>query len=327
MIIYKDSIEELYEQIEIEIHELKQYKTAYQQKLSIYLKSAKNINEMIIADYEAQDIEYLHSLNDRIYNSIKVFYKQIEKINKTISLLYILKRESNIDELKINIENYNLEYKTIKDNFIEDSIYEESVILDYIATPVKIIEKDKDIKEEKIEKKNTIENNSTLLISEIQNKVILPYTGDEVGKIIKSEENCYQTEQEVIDNIFTRKLEDFKDLHAARFNEAYELATKKENYSKIDGIKLGLELFGERYLHPAIIAACRNTDELDVYIDCLHKNELNEFKIFDIKYELYPMVIKTKDNNLFEKINLWKKVSNFIKKTYSKGSYKNEEEK
>ena len=58
---------------------------------------------------------------------------------------------------------------------------------------------------------------------------------------------------------------------------------------------MGLELFGERYLHPAIISACRNIDELDVYLDCLHKNELDEFKIFDIKYELYPMVVKTKD--------------------------------
>lgn len=303
MIIYKDSIDELYEQIENEIHELKQYKTAFQQKLSIYLKSAKNINEMIIADYEAQDIEYLHSLNDRIYNSIKVFYKQIEKINKTISLLYILKRESTIDSLKINIENYNEAYKNIKDNFIKNYIYEERVILDYITTPVKIIEKDLEEEKNEIKNtiKNTIKNNPTLLISEIQNKVILPYTKEEVEEILKSQENEYKTEQEVIDNVFSRKFEDFKILHIARFTEAYELATKKEKYSKIDGIKLGLELFGERYLHPAIISACRNTDELDVYLDCLHKNELNEFKIFDIKYELYPMVVKTKDKTYRKK--------------------------
>ena len=51
----------------------------------------------------------------------------------------------------------------------------------------------------------------------------------------------------------------------------------------------------KRFLHPAIISACRNLNELDVYIDCLDKNELDDFKIFKIKYELYPMVVKQKN--------------------------------
>ena len=49
-------------------------------------------------------------------------------------------------------------------------------------------------------------------------------------------------------------------------------------------------------LHPAIISACRTLNELDVYLDCLDKNELEDFKIFNVKYELYPMVVKSYNN-------------------------------
>ena len=84
MIIDKNSKEELYEQIDKEIEELKQYKIAYQQKMRIYLKSSKNINEKISNDYEFQDIKYLNSINDQIFSSIKNINKQIKKINKKI---------------------------------------------------------------------------------------------------------------------------------------------------------------------------------------------------------------------------------------------------
>ena len=49
----------------------------------------------------------------------------------------------------------------------------------------------------------------------------------------------------------------------------------------------------------AIISACRSLDELDVYIDCLDKNEVDDFKIFNIRYELSPAIAG-------EKNSLWK---------------------
>ena len=57
---------------------------------------------------------------------------------------------------------------------------------------------------------------------------------------------------------------------------------------------MSIEMFGKKYLHPAIIAACRTLDELDVYLDCLDKNEVDDFKIFKIKYEVYPVKVKEK---------------------------------
>ena len=41
-------------------------------------------------------------------------------------------------------------------------------------------------------------------------------------------------------------------------------------------------------LNPAVIAACRDLDELDIYLDCLDDNELDKFSCFKIKYNVKP---------------------------------------
>ena len=56
----------------------------------------------------------------------------------------------------------------------------------------------------------------------------------------------------------------------------------------------------KRFLHPAIISACRSLDELDVYLDCLEKNEVDDFKIFKIEYELHPILVKNEGRGLFK---------------------------
>ena len=91
--------------------------------------------------------------------------------------------------------------------------------------------------------------------------------------------------------------------------------------SKIDGYNLGSELFLKNYLHPAVISACKNLDELNVYLDCLDKNELDDFKIFEIKYELYPTVISKNEIGVYEKENFLRKITKFIKKIFKKYEY------
>ena len=53
-----------------------------------------------------------------------------------------------------------------------------------------------------------------------------------------------------------------------------------------------MELMFKYNLNPIIIAGCRNLDELDIYLDCLDENELNDFKCFEIKFEVMPKTIK-----------------------------------
>ena len=52
-------------------------------------------------------------------------------------------------------------------------------------------------------------------------------------------------------------------------------------------------------LNPIVIAACRNLDELDIYLDCLDNNELYEFSCFDIKFEVMPQISKKNKKNIF----------------------------
>jgi len=156
-----------------------------------------------------------------------------------------------------------------------------------------------------------------LLISEIQGKVFLPYTSDEIKELIQSEENEYTTSQEVIDNVFTKPFSYYRNPFTSRFRESVELITKREQMTLKDGINLGTELFGKKYLHPAIISACKNLDELNVYLDCLDKNELDDFKVFNIVYEMRPMVVKT-ETALYEKTSIFKKILDFIKSLFTK---------
>ena len=144
------------------------------------------------------------------------------------------------------------------------------------------------------EENDDIKNNGLLLISEIKGKVFLPYTKEEVEELVKSEENEFSTNKEVVENFFIKPFEYYKNQYISRFKETLSLIVKREKMSIKDGIDLGIEMCKKRYLHPAIISACKNIDELNVYIDCFDKNELDEFKIFDIKYEIYPKVIKSK---------------------------------
>ena len=82
----------------------------------------------------------------------------------------------------------------------------------------------------------------------------------------------------------------------ARFKEAFNLMRYRENKSFTESLMLGLELMFESNLHPAIISACRNLQELDIYLDCLDDNELEKFSCFKIVYKAMPMLIK--QNNL-----------------------------
>ena len=85
--------------------------------------------------------------------------------------------------------------------------------------------------------------------------------------------------------------------------------------SYLDGINLGSELIGKKYLHPAIIAACKNLDELNVYLDCLDKDELDDFKVFNIEYEINPTIV-SKQYNPYIRTNIFKRMINFFKKIF-----------
>lgn len=167
-----------------------------------------------------------------------------------------------------------------------------------------VIDKDADSKksiEEKVEdNKNDLEDepkeikdNDTLRILDSNKTVILPYKVSDLEAKMKKNKK-YKTLEDVINSEYTLPLEIFKNPIRSRFREAFQLIKRKEHGSLKEAISLGFELMFESDLNPTIIAACRNLDELDIYLDCLDDNELDKFSCFKIDYQVPPEKKKKK---------------------------------
>lgn len=133
---------------------------------------------------------------------------------------------------------------------------------------------------------------NVLVISEIQGKVILPYRVGELERILEGGGMGYGTLQEIIDEKYTVPLARYRHGWSSRFREAFALMRERENSSLLDAVDLALEMMGNRYLHPAVITACRDLDQLDIYLDCLDTNELEDYPFFQVKYEPVPRKLR-----------------------------------
>ncbi len=171
---------------------------------------------------------------------------------------------------------------------IESEIIAESTINseftipepDEITAPVEIIE-DSKLDEEKqqtaevmtvnVPKKELSENQDnpyemdSLIISEITGEVILPFT------------------HTVVD------INEFKNPVSSRFREGYRLSREREHEGVLMSISIGLKLCFKSDIHPAIIRACRDFDDLDTYLFYLGNNQADYYPNFKILYKSYPM--------------------------------------
>ena len=201
-------------------------------------------------------------------------------------------------DLSKEIDNQNEELKRLSECFDNVSFIVNNTENPEILCNLKKVLKDlnpilKNLEQNISELENSLSNendiidNPTLLISEIQNKVVLPYTISDLQKHLDSNKK-YSSLQDVIDKIYTVPIDKYKNSLKSRFKEAYNLMRKKEKSSILDSLNLAIELSFNNLLNPAIITACKNLDELDVYLDCLSSNELDKFNLFDIKYEILP---------------------------------------
>lgn len=138
-----------------------------------------------------------------------------------------------------------------------------------------------------VNKSEDITDSNTLLISETQSKVVLPYKIEDVKKIL-NENSKYETLQDVINVEYTLPINKYKNSSKSRFKEAYNLMRKKEKASVFDSLSVATEMTFNNSLNPAVITACENLDQLDVYVDCLSSNELDKFSYFKVKYEALP---------------------------------------
>lgn len=234
---------------------------------SILLKSNENLNLMknLICLLDEIDI----SKAPNIKTPVKKYNKKFET-----SMDKIYKNTSNIEEFIHNISMVNFEEILKKD---EDTNSENNPKKENQETFSYISSDELD--------SSFIEN--MLVISSIQNKVILPFTIQKIQKIL-SEDSTYSSINDVIEKLYTKPLDNYKFPAISRFREAYLLIRNKEKKSKTRAILFASELFANYNLHPAIITACENQEQLDIYLSCLEDNKLSDFSFFDIKFEIPP---------------------------------------
>lgn len=227
-------------------------------------------------------------------------YNIYTEINETS---YIIVREPCLRMVSggnyILLERENEEYsittnQDFKINYVIDNLERKNNVVNFKLTNLTEIDANDDglvfeIDEEKVVE-NNLEDNKTLVISEEDGKVYLPYTKDEVKEDMT--QNKGKKISELIEENYVLPLDKFKNSMKARFREGYNLMYNKEGKSRKSAIFLGLELMFETNLHPAIISACKNLEELDIYLDCLEDNELEKFSCFKIIYKSLPTLRK-----------------------------------
>ncbi len=137
---------------------------------------------------------------------------------------------------------------------------------------------------------------NVLVISAARNVVVLPYSVKKLQKILRDEPECSGL-HELIAKKYTVPLSRYKHGCISRFRETFALVLERSKGSALKAFGLAAEMFFTRFLHPAIITACKKTEWLEVYLDCLDRNELDEFPFFEIRYEPKPKKSKRKSTS------------------------------
>lgn len=235
--------------------------------------STNNMTEDIFNDFTKYMIN--------IKNNIELFYSLKDK-------LHSIENEKEEKKLEDIVSDYNNTYTLSINKIFSSNLEIKNFIKKLIAT-----NKSNGIVLNNVRTVNTTNSylEKTLIISEISKVVILPYTLHELNEKLENSSD-YKNIDEIINKEYTLPLVYYKHSAISRFKEAMDLALHKEKLSYLKALSLALEMLTNYNLHPAIITACKNMDELDVYLSCLEDNQLDDFQLFDIKYEMLPKVVK-----------------------------------
>lgn len=272
------------------------------QSNEINLEKEKRKTILICLDIFSNKLNTITSINEdnTIVNDIEEIKKIIEKSDYNI-----FKKSELLNFLKDNnLELYNKNYKKFSKSLYNNTLEIDHFISKYLSMFLENYKTDNnslpnniDERETKDDNKivnendvnNIIKDNDTLVISDKDQLVYLPYTKEEILECQKK----YNSSDinEIIKEFYTLPLSKFKYPLIARFREVFNLARKSKK-SIPESFSLSIELYLENRLNPAVVAACKNFDELDIYLDYLESNELDKFDIFKIVFDSAPVIKK-----------------------------------
>jgi len=326
MIILNDKILEDKENLSIVLeNEKKLINSSIEQQNTLkaisleYMQKIAYSNDNIDTLYADIIVDFLKDLK----NSLEQFQINIDLLNNLTKTIDDINLELHKNDINLNyesIESFNNNFfesiNTVSQNTLQIQEVIQSVIkysqLSFLASESKLRIKTESPTEDttkpdsetlvNIEIPQTDDNQfpqNTLIISETKGKIVLPFTTSSLNELYKNNYEKYSDIKDVIKQEYTLPLELYKNSSISRFKEAFKLVKSKENGSIKDAFDLGMELLFNYNLHPAIISACKNLDELDIYLDCLDNNETDKFDCFKIVFEIPPTVVKNK------KVKIW----------------------
>lgn len=261
-------------------------------KDDVFSISILNESYEIVADFDGISVlsENIHISTPKNNFFVYVGDKYIE-IHKQVDHFALT---TNFEDIEFANAINNVAF-TKKDNKIELNIRDafkvssinNKVELSMLNKAIANITKNTDSSLPDERDNSSVCDNNTLLISEETQKVYLPYTIEEVMRKLNNS-NEYQTIEEVVENEYTLPLSMFKNPIVSRFKEAYMFMRVKEKSSVYAALDLAVELMFNSNLNPAIIRACKDLKELNIYLDCLYENEVDKFDCFKIVYKVLP---------------------------------------
>lgn len=139
--------------------------------------------------------------------------QKVEKAEQSEPEINNIKNENNIEDLKNILQDLKIVLTNLGVNISE---------LEVSLSPESANKKEnKEIVDE------GPKDSDTLLISETQSKVVLPYKISDIEKFLDKNKK-YKTIQEVIDGEYTFPIDKYKNSSKSRFKEAYNLMRKKK---------------------------------------------------------------------------------------------------
>ena len=253
-----------------------------------------NIKEQIIDSLETNK-ENLLNTNNIENNDIKDDKKDIDKNNSND--INMLSNSSNTETLttdainKLDLqskylsENENNNKKDNNEDNIDSSNDLENETTDLNLEPAV---KNKNIKTNDRVTKLPLQDNNSLIISEKDGLVYLPFKVEDLKKEYIEKHKKYKGLIDLINHEYILPINKYKNTVTSRFKEAYSLMVNKEKESALSGLELGLEVAFNYSLHPAVISACKSLNELDEYLDALDAKDMSSFKRFKVEFEVLP---------------------------------------
>ncbi len=281
---------------------------AYQRSLNKEVLLCMNL---ITQNSEVIETAMEFSKNYEALNNVMALLKKstfnIDTLEALLSQLYEIKNNENNTTITNKISKFNESYLDVIDEITTNTMKVECFLkadFQEVENHNKAIAES--AKKVKVRTKEVNLLPNTLIISEIEKKVVLPYTLSDIKNILKASPAKYTSAQDVINQLYTIPIKYYKNSAISRFREAYKLVRERDKGTLLQAVDLATELFFNYNLHPAIITACKNSNELDVYLSCLEYNELEDFSSFKIVFQGLPAISKKafkKGHNFINKLN------------------------